>query len=128
MYISDTNLDVEDFEADAFSDDSTANFVGGCRTALRPKIPYTNIEFGKSVIQKMASKVGKHVKGSDVRVYYSGIDAAGTTSDENLVKYTIDGETTNGNVVTIPGERNAVGRMDYLKAYIKMTVMSLMDN
>jgi len=86
-------LDVTDFKKSAFSPNSNADLVGGCRTAVGGIID-------RSVVQQMADRIGGVVKGSDVRVYYPG----GVVSDEQLVKY------NNGNVVTIPGRGVGVAK------------------
>ncbi len=84
-------LDVSDFNKEAFSKNSNANLVGGCRTAVTGDIP-----FERTVAEQMADKVGGTVRASDVRVYYPG----GVVSDQQLVKI------NNGTIVVIKGRNN----------------------
>jgi RHS repeat-associated protein len=82
-------LDVSDFNKEAFSkENSNANLVGGCKTAVKGDLP-----FERSVAEQMADKVSGTVKASSVRVYYPG----GVVSDQQLVK------KNNGIIVVIQG-------------------------
>lgn len=83
-------LNASDFNSNAFSLDANINLVGGCRTAVSPF-------FGKSVAEKMATKVGPSgvVRASDVRVVYPG----GVVTDKKLVS------PNNGTIVILPGTR-----------------------
>ncbi|MBN2425166.1 MAG: hypothetical protein JXR46_09775 [Calditrichaceae bacterium] len=86
--LTNETLDIGDFDASAFSKNSNANLVGGCRTAVIGNLP-----FERSVAEQMADKVGGQVKASDVRVWYPG----GRVSDKQLVKH------NNGSVIIIKG-------------------------
>jgi RHS repeat-associated protein len=86
--MTDETLDVGDFKASAFSSNSTANLVGGCRTACKGNLP-----FERSVVQQMADKVGGSVRGSTSRVFYPG----GVVSDAQLVAH------ENGEILVVPG-------------------------
>ncbi len=87
MWTNET-LDVGDFNKEAFSENSNANLVGGCRTAVDGNLPGE-----RSVAEQMADKVGGVVKASNVRVYYPG----GIVSDKALVS------KNNGQIITIQG-------------------------
>ena len=84
-------LDVSKFKSEAFSANSNANLVGGCRTAIKG-----NLLFEPSVASQMAKKVGGTVKASNVRVYYPG----GVVSDQQLVQH------NHGKIVVFKGKKN----------------------
>ena len=89
--LTNETLDVTDFKKSAFSKDSDANLVGGCRTGVKGNLP-----FERSVAEQMADKVGGTVKASNVRVYYPG----GVVSDKKLVS------KNKGKIITIQGRNN----------------------
>lgn len=80
------SLDPADFDKSAFSSNSCANLVGGCRTSK-------GTWFKRSAAEQMADKVSGDVKASNVRVFYLG----GVVSDKQLVGYNI------GKIVTVKG-------------------------
>ena len=81
-------LSVSGFEKNAFTKNSNADLVGGCRTAITGNLP-----FERSVAEQMADKVGGVVKASDVRVFYPG----GVVTNERLI------EKNKGHIISIPG-------------------------
>ena len=83
-------LNVLKFKSTAFSANSNANLVGGCRTAIKG-----NLFFESSVASQMAKKVGGTVKASSVRVYYPG----GIVSDKQLVQH------NHGEIVVFKGKK-----------------------
>lgn len=86
--INHDSLDPADFDPDAFTGDSNANLVGGCRTSV-------SVLFEDSAAEKMSKNVGGKVRASNVRVYYSG----GVISDDVLVK------KNGGQIIVIPGKK-----------------------
>ena len=89
------SLDPKNFDSSSFKSGAYINLVGGCRTAVPPKILL--IPIGRSVIQKFANNLDKQsvIQGSNVRVTYPG----GVVSDSKLV------QKNNGSIVTINGTR-----------------------